>query len=189
MTHQYESARRVAALCRAARPGVIRYEAGVGVVREDPQVVSPLAKLGGELQQPAKAVRSLEGSTARAADILQFSRHVGRGEAQAQRSARLGRESRAGKGPGESRQEPMTVHGRMPVVTPVKRRGELARRPRILIGLKHVRQLVRVFPVHAVECQPGKACRRRLVNLDRRWLHLDGLHCLRWRLQGHADHE
>ena len=81
------------------------------------------------------------------------------------------------------------MHGRMPVVTPVKRRGELARRPRILIGLKHVRQLVRVFPVHAVECQPGKACRRRLVNLDRRWLHLDGLHCLRWRLEGHADHE
>ena len=45
----------------------------------------------------------------------------------------------------------------MPVEAPVEGRGQLARRAHVLIAVEHMRDLVRIFPVDAVERQLSEA--------------------------------
>src|SRR5438093_476517 len=102
-----------------------------------------------ELQQPCEAVRPLEARSSFCAKIGGFLRDVLGCKTLLQRIVRARRERRIGERARESRQQPMPVNGRVPVITTEKRRGQLARRRDIGIGVEAVRNLVGILLVNS----------------------------------------
>ena len=127
--------------------------------------VVPFPQLGAELQQPGEAVGPLEGVAPLAGQVAGFEREVGGRQALGQGGARPGGEGRLGKQPRQARQQPVAVHGGMPVVAAVKGGREFAGRLHVGIRIERVGDLVRILLVNAVERQAGEARGLRLVEI------------------------
>ena len=63
----------------------------------------------------------------------------------------------------------------MPVITPVERRRQFARRPRIRVAVQDVRNLVRILAMQACEREPGEV--RGVGDVERPGERNDGLRC------------
>src|SRR5207244_11878729 len=59
----------------------------------------------------------------------------------------------------QSHKQPMSVHRRMPVVTPIKRRRELVRRRDVCVAVQDMTDLVRVFLPNTRERELGEPLR------------------------------
>ena len=119
--------------------------------------VVPLHELRVELEQPGETVGSLEGDAPRALQVAHLGRDPLGREARGQRGARPRREGRVGIGAGEPRQQPVTVHRRVPVVAAVERGRQRARRQHVRVARQRMGELVRVLLVDAGQRQVGEA--------------------------------
>ena len=119
--------------------------------------VVPLAQLGRQLEQPRDPVGPLEAGATGCLKVSDLGDDVGARQTPGQRVSG----GRGGIGirvePCQPGQQPMRVDRGMPVEAPVEGRGQLARRAHILIAVEHMSDLVRIFPVDAVERQLGEA--------------------------------
>ena len=118
--------------------------------------IVPLVKLRRELEQPGEAVGALEGRPPFPLHVLHLGREVRRRQALIQGGPRLGGERRVGEAPRQTREQPVPVHGRVPVVAAVEGRGEDARRLHVGVAVERVGDLVRILLVNAGERQVGE---------------------------------
>ena len=110
-------------------------------------------QLGIELEKPRQPVRPLEGDAARSIQVAHLRGDIRRGDALVECRSRAGGKRRVSVEARDARQEPVAVHGRMPVVAPVERGRQLARRPHVGVAVQHVGDLVGVLLVNAGERQ------------------------------------
>src|SRR5664279_3493448 len=96
--------------------------------------IVPLAQLGGQLQKPRQTIRALETRTAFSAHVRRLLRELLRSQTLSQRLAYSRHKRGVGKTSHQAREQPMSVHGRMPVKTAVESRGQFARRQNIGIA-------------------------------------------------------
>ncbi len=134
--------------------------AGIGIV--------PVAELGAELQQPRQSVGPFETGAAGRLQVRRFALQIGDGQAPGQRRPRRLCRLRVRVAPRQPGQQPVPVHRRVPVVAPVERRGQLAGWARVFVAVEHMRDLVGVLAVHAVEGKAGEACGERRIRLRSR---------------------
>ena len=111
----------------------------VGVIRP---LCRPFVQLGIELEKPRQPVRSLEGDAARSSQVAHLRSDVRRGDALVECRSRAAGKRGVSVEARDARQEPVAVHGRMPVVAAVERGRQLARRPHVGIAVQHVGDLV-----------------------------------------------
>ena len=115
-----------------------------------PRVV-PFAQFHIQLKQPGQAIGAFIGGPALALEISHFADHGVGIEigvqcgccCLGQRIVRILTQ--------QADDQPVAMHGRMPVIATVKGRMEFARGKRVRIRLQHVGDLVRVFALHTVE--------------------------------------
>ncbi len=136
--------------------------------------IGPGTQLGGELQQPREPIGPLEGRPPGTAQVGELDRDFFRREARAQRRPRRRCEPRLRIQACQSRQQPVAVHGRMPVEAAEEHRRQLARRPHVRVAAEHVRDLVRVLEVRAVERELREAPGGGFIERDRRRLRGSG---------------
>ena len=119
--------------------------------------VVPLAQLGGQLEQPRHPVGPLEAGATGCLEIPDLGDDVRVRQTAGQCGPRGLGELRRRVKPYQPGQQPMGVDRGMPVEAPVEGGGQLARRAHVLIAVQYMRDLVRIFPVNAVERQLGEA--------------------------------
>ncbi len=129
--------------------------------------IVPLPQLRGELEEPCEPVRALEGRAPLRQDIARLGGHLLGRQAPRQRLAGRLAERRRGIRAGEPREEPVSVHRRVPVVAPEERGRELTRGPHVGVRLEGVRDLARILLADAVEREAREASRRRFGQLFR----------------------
>src|SRR5690606_29972497 len=113
--------------------------------------IVPLAQLRAQLQQPREAVGPLESLAPWAREILHLAADACGRETPFQRRACRGDELALRLEAREARQQPVTVHRRVPVEAPPEHGRECPRGAGILVAVQHVRDLVRVFTMDALE--------------------------------------
>src|SRR4029453_1773758 len=108
------------------------------------------------MEEPRQSVRPLKTGAAFSAKIRSFLFQVSRSKTFAQRVARLCGKWCIWKRAQQSYEQPISVHGRMPVVTSVKCRREFARRRYVTVAVQHVTNFVWVFFAYARQRQFGE---------------------------------
>src|SRR5207249_11735242 len=66
-----------------------------------------------------------------------------------------------------SNEQPMSVNGRMPVITTAKRRSQFTRRRDICVAIQNVSNLVRIFLSYASQGQSCESLRRCRIEFTR----------------------
>ena len=118
--------------------------------------IIPLAQLGDQLQQPRQSVGPLEVRPPFSAQICGLLLQVFGGQTLPQRLARRFGERRLGKFPRQPDEQPMSMHGGMPVVAAEKAGVSLRGGRDIGVAVQHMADLVRIFLVDAA---PGRDSR------------------------------
>ena len=97
---------------------------------------------------------------------LQF--QIVRGETFAERGPGRLRERRIRKCADEPGEQPVPVHGRMPIVAAIECRSKFARRPDVGVAVHDMADLVRVFLLDAGEGEACESFRRRRIKFRKR---------------------
>src|SRR5271165_7454244 len=109
--------------------------------------VLPASPLRSQREQPRKTVRTFERGAILAFEVGKLAGDIVGRQALSDRRARGGCVRRIRIQVQEAYEQPMSVHGRMPIVAAIERRREQVRRTRIGIAVKGVREVVRVLLV------------------------------------------
>ena len=128
--------------------------------------VVPLAQFRRQQQQPGQSVGSLVRRAPWCLEVGDFASDASRRQAPGKCCARLRCERRLWKLPREAREQPVPVHGRVPVIAAEKRRCQFARRAHVCITAQRMRNLVGVLQVRAMQRKVGEPSRCGFVE---RW--------------------
>src|SRR5579859_4004813 len=119
-------------------------------------MLAPLMQFQVKFQQPGKSIRTFKADAAFTFQIGGFTGNIGSRQALLQSFPGQHGEGRIRKGSGQSRQQPVSMHGGMPVIASVECRSQLSRSCGISVAVEKVADLVGILPMHTTERQAGK---------------------------------